>query len=148
MGLVDESRSRENEVQINPGERSGGRAVRRRQQAKKRKQMRKLLTVAAIGLIALWLLTGYVSGIVDVIRLKANIARIEREIDEVNAEIVQLQEEKALVETLEYVEQMARKKLGLVMPGEVKYIVTEVAADETMEKDVEKRPQKYLEPLY
>ncbi|GEM_PF-224557 len=151
MGLADQSRSQGNDVQIDFGERyilTGGRANRRRQQAKKRKKDRRVLTVVIIGLILLWLMVGYISGLIDIIRIKANIAKIEREIDEVTAEIVQLEEEKALVESPEYVEQVARKKLGLVRPGEVKYIVTEAVVDETAEKDVEIRSQSYQELLY
>lgn len=49
----------------------------------------------------------------------SRIAELEREINNAKEEAIEIQEMKAYVQTLKYIEEMARKKLGLVYKDEI-----------------------------
>ncbi|MBO8127099.1 MAG: septum formation initiator family protein [Firmicutes bacterium] len=127
---------------------TGGKAECRRRRAIKRKRLRKLLLLGAVAVLAAGLLFGYLSGLVKIVQLRASISGAQKEIAAIKVEIAKLEEEKALVESPEYVEKVAREKLGLVKPGEVKYVVTSAGDGSWQEKDVKRRAKKYDEPLY
>ena len=120
--------------------------IRRRVRARRVKR-RKLIVLGGIFCLVLSLLAGYASGLVRMFQLRAQIAETKNEIIQVSEEIASLEQKKMAVESPEYVEKMAREKLGLVKPGEVKYIVTE-PIDEWREADVQTREKPYTEPLY
>jgi len=51
-------------------------------------------------------------------QLESNIERVESEIDETQELNLQLERELSLVDNPDYIERLAREKLGLVKPGE------------------------------
>lgn len=120
--------------------------IRRRIRARQVKR-RKLIVLGGILCLVLSLLFGYASGAVRIFQLRDQIADTQKEIMQVSEEIARLEQKKLAVESPEYVEKMAREKLGLVKPGEVKYIITE-PVDEWREADVQTREKPYTEPLY
>ncbi len=50
--------------------------------------------------------------------MESNIERVESEIDETQELNLQLERELSLVDNPDYIERLAREKLGLVKPGE------------------------------
>lgn len=68
-----------------------------------------------------------VSFLVTRARLDAQVARVQErtaERDQIVREIGELEKEIEFVQTDEYVERAARDELGLIMPGEVRYVNT------------------------
>ena len=66
-----------------------------------------------------------VSFLVTRARLDAQVARVQErtaERDQIVREIGELEKEIEFVQTDEYVERAARDELGLIMPGEVRYV--------------------------
>ncbi|HIS02845.1 MAG TPA: septum formation initiator family protein [Candidatus Pullichristensenella avicola] len=66
-----------------------------------------------------------VSFLVTRARLEAQAARVQERIaerDQIVREIGELENEIDFVQTDEYVERAARDELGLIMPGEVRYV--------------------------
>ncbi len=50
------------------------------------------------------------------------LAQVQDEFDALNDQLVQLRDELAFAQTDEYVERVARDELGMVMPGEIRYV--------------------------
>lgn len=126
---------------------TGGRAQRRKRQAARRRKERKLLILGIVGCLGLALLIGYISGGVKILKLKSDISQVKAEISQVESAISQLEQEKAEITSPQYVEQVAREKLGLVKPGEVRFVITP-AGDGVKEQDVKVREDSYNAPLY
>lgn len=83
-----------------------------------RRTLRRVFFLAVV----LYALTIFIGQGFRVISLRSEVARIKEEIEfhRVNTEIMQRRVE--AMQGDEYVEQVAREQLGLVMPGEVAYI--------------------------
>ena len=76
-------------------------------------------------LIAVMLMVFSVSFAVTCRDLRAGrerLAQLQAEHTAMQAELQQLREELAFTETDEYVERVARDELGLMMPGEIRYM--------------------------
>ncbi|MFA6655421.1 MAG: septum formation initiator family protein [Bacillota bacterium] len=58
----------------------------------------------------------------EVIRIKRRIEEVKAEIDYLRISNNALEQQIEIMKTPEYIEEIAREKLGLVMPGEVQYI--------------------------
>lgn len=92
-------------------------------------------------LLAAYLCFGYLTGLISLVRVNAEIGRVEREIAALERENAQLVGRVRYMESPQYVEKVAREELGLVAPGEIRYRVAEpVAPDDPWKKDVVKRP--------
>ncbi len=81
--------------------------------------------------LALWLLLGalvawpFAQRGYEIWRMRAEIARIERQKASVLQEIERLKAQLALKDDLDYIEYLAKRELGLILPGEEKYILIE-----------------------
>ncbi|MBQ9952477.1 MAG: septum formation initiator family protein [Clostridia bacterium] len=53
---------------------------------------------------------------------EAKLAQVQDEYAALQEQLVQLREELAFSQTDEYVERVARDELGLLMPGEIRYV--------------------------
>ncbi|MDI3280521.1 MAG: septum formation initiator family protein [Bacillota bacterium] len=92
-------------------------------------------------LLAAYLCFGYLTGLVSLVRVNAEIRRVEQEIAALERENARLAGQVKYMESPGYVEKVAREELGLVAPGEIRYRVAEpVAPDDPWKKDVAKRP--------
>ncbi|HOL02278.1 MAG TPA: septum formation initiator family protein [Bacillota bacterium] len=81
----------------------------------------------------------YLRNYLELVRMEYQISVVEREIAIWKEKCDELLEEIEYLSSDEYVEMMAREKLGLVKPGEIQFIVTDPsAADES--SGVEERP--------
>ncbi|NLB35069.1 MAG: septum formation initiator family protein [Elusimicrobia bacterium] len=64
------------------------------------------------------------SGIRKIILLKKEIVRLEKEIEQVRQDNERISEELSWIENEDdYLEYLARKNLGLILPGEKKYYI-------------------------
>ncbi|MGI6733533.1 MAG: FtsB family cell division protein [Anaerovoracaceae bacterium] len=61
----------------------------------------------------------------NVIKLKIEEAEAQAKLDKLMAEKQALEEELALVDSEEYIEQQAREHLRMIMPGEILYVLKE-----------------------
>lgn len=82
-----------------------------------------------IGILILLLVIGWVGisfskGFVRNLRMRAEIASLDKEVDALNLRNAQLLTELEQIHSPEYVEQVAREELGLVKPGEQLYILS------------------------
>lgn len=70
----------------------------------------------------------YAQGFIRIANLRAEIRRVEAQIEEVQARNVQFREELQRLNSDEFIERTAREELGLVMPGETALILIEQPA--------------------
>jgi cell division protein DivIC len=99
------------------------------------KRVRQVLVGFFIFVVAFLYLRSYL----ELVRMKYQISVVEREIVVWEERCNELREQIEYLSSDEYVEKMAREKLGLVKPGEIQFIVTDPAsADKPVE--VEERP--------
>ena len=61
----------------------------------------------------------------NVIKLKIDESEAQAKLDKIMAEKQALEEELALVDSEEYIEQQAREHLRMIMPGEILYVLKE-----------------------
>ena len=81
----------------------------------------------------------YLRGYLELVRTKYQISVVKREIEVWEERCNELRQQIEYLSSDEYVEKMAREKLGLVKPGETQFIVTDPAsAGKPVE--VEERP--------
>lgn len=88
--------------------------------ARQRRQVNILIFVVLV----IYVVFMYGSGIWKVRSINRQIAKIDAEIQTWEERNSALQNEIAWLETVEYVEQVARKELGLVQPKETVFFVT------------------------
>ena len=99
------------------------------------KRVRQVLVGFFIFAIAFLYLRGYL----ELVRVKYQISVVNQEIEVWEARCNELREQINYLSSDEYVEKMAREKLGLVKPGEVQFIVADPASSERP-VEVEERP--------
>lgn len=100
----------------------------------------KVLTLVIFFLLGN-LLVGYLTSTLTLVRLHQRKQEIQKEIRRIEAENAQLQKHISYLKSPAYVEKVAREKLGLVKPDEVKYVVAQpVDKDNPWDKDVPRRP--------
>jgi cell division protein FtsL len=77
-----------------------------------------------LAILMLYVLFMYGSGVWRIITINRQIGRINQEIQSWEDRNNDLEREIARLETADYVEQVARKELGLVQPKETVFLVT------------------------
>lgn len=95
-------------------------ATRRRR--RKRITPRFYWMMAAL-IFTLYLGYGYVDGILRIVQLQGEIRAVRQEVMVLETRNQQLRHELARLQSDEYIEQVARRELGLVRPGERVYVV-------------------------
>ncbi len=90
------------------------------------KRVRQVLVGFFIFAVAFLYLRGYL----ELVRVKYQISVVNREIDVWEKRCRELQEQIDYLSSDEYVEKMAREKLGLVKPGEIQFIVADPASSQ------------------
>lgn len=70
------------------------------------------------GLFIAYMAVSYVTGFVQIARIKGEIRQVQAEIDAVEQHNEALREELMYLQSDEYIEKVAREQLGLVKPGE------------------------------
>ena len=89
----------------------------------------------------------YLRNYLELVRMEYQISVVEREIAIWKEKCDELLEEIEYLSSDEYVEKMAREKLGLVKPGEIQFIVTDPsAADESSGGGREARSRPFENP--
>lgn len=93
-----------------------------------RRRRRKRITprfywMMAALIFTLYLGYGYVDGILRIVQLRGEIRTAQQEVMVLETRNQQLRHELARLQSDEYIEQVARRELGLVMPGERVYVV-------------------------
>ncbi|HHW14401.1 MAG TPA: septum formation initiator family protein [Firmicutes bacterium] len=116
------------------------RSCRRRLAVHRRSAVNRRLAALLLALVA-WACVGYVAGFVRVVALKRDIARVERELQATLRQNRELEKMVAEMQKPEYIERMAREKLGLMRPDEVRFMVGRpVDPGDPQRRDVVKRP--------
>lgn len=98
------------------GTRPGQTARRRRSPANRR------FAVLMVGLL-LWAGLGYATGLVRIVALRGDIAKVQGELATVRKHNQELEKTVAEMQTPEYIERAARDQLGLTRPDEVRFVV-------------------------
>lgn len=80
--------------------------------------------IAALFLLSM--AVSYVSGFVEIWKIRREIRQVEEEIAQVEQRNAQLREELEYLQSDEYIEKVAREELGLVKPGETAIFVAPV----------------------
>lgn len=73
--------------------------------------------------LMLYLSYGYADGFIKMIQLQRSIHQVRQQTAAYQVRNQQLREELARLESDAYIEQVARRELGLVMPGEQSYVI-------------------------
>jgi len=102
----------------------------------------RLIVVAVILLI----LGSYISPIRNYLEKTNSIQREQAAAEQLRAEHGQLQQEKESLQNASFVEQVARKDLGMVKPGEQPFVVKDLNSDDAAVAVVEP-PAAEEEPL-
>lgn len=90
-------------------------------------------------LLSLWVAFGFAHRYLKLILIQSKITRVEREIAAIESRNQAISEQMDTLQSDEYIEKMAREKLGLIMPGETVYIPMRSARpDDPL--NVERRP--------
>ncbi|MGE5552997.1 MAG: FtsB family cell division protein [Betaproteobacteria bacterium] len=111
-----------------------GRVARRRSAADRR-------FAAVLVALLLWAGVGYATGLVRILALRREIARVEQELAATRRHNRELEKTVAEMQTPEYIERAARDQLGLTRPDEVRFVVGRPADTTNPERqDVERRP--------
>ncbi|HHT37148.1 MAG TPA: septum formation initiator family protein [Firmicutes bacterium] len=76
-------------------------------------------------LLIIWLGYAFGKGFMEHHRLRKEIARLTNEIQALELRNAQIREEIEYHRSEEYIEKVAREELGLVKPGETRFIITE-----------------------
>ncbi len=84
---------------------------------------RRTLPLAATVLLFLSIAVSLIIRQVGVTASQRNLAELESEIERYRSMNAALESQIELLKTDEYIEKIARNKLGLVMPGEVRYMM-------------------------
>lgn len=95
-----------------------GRVRRRR-----RRITPRFFWVAPAVLLVAYLCYGYVDGFIKMTQLQHAIRETRKQAEVLETRNRQLQQELARLESDAYIEMVARRELGLVMPGEQAYVV-------------------------
>ncbi|NLB73446.1 MAG: septum formation initiator family protein [Firmicutes bacterium] len=88
------------------------------------KRVRQILVGFFIFVVAFLYLRSYL----ELVRMEYQISVVEREIEVWEERCNELLDQIEYLSSDEYVEKMAREKLGLVKPGEIQFIVTDPAS--------------------
>lgn len=80
-------------------------------------------------LLGVYLLYGYVDGFRKMTHLQRSIRDVQQQAAVLETRNEQLRRELARLESDEYIEMVARRELGLVMPGERAYVVVTEEAE-------------------
>jgi cell division protein DivIC len=89
-----------------------------------RARERRRINIMLLAILMLYVLFMYGSGVWRIITINRQIGRINQEIQSWEDRNNDLEREIARLETADYVEQVARKELGLVQPKETVFLVT------------------------
>lgn len=76
-------------------------------------------------LLGIWIVFMFGKGFFDHYRLRQRLAALNHEIQAFELRNEQIRQEIGLHSSHEYVERIAREELGLVMPGETRYIISQ-----------------------
>ena len=87
-----------------------------------RQKKPRTVKLTGLWLVVLLLVISFAIRQSEVIRIKRRIEEAQAEINYLRISNSALEQQIETMKTEEYIEQMAREKLGLVMPGEVQYI--------------------------
>ncbi|MDI6871903.1 MAG: septum formation initiator family protein [Bacillota bacterium] len=91
--------------------------------------------------LLVWAGIGYATGLVRIIALRREIARVERELAATRRHNQELEKAVAEMQTPEYIERAARDLLGLMRPDEVRVVVGRPADTTNPDRrDVARRP--------
>lgn len=99
------------------------------------KRVRQVLVGFFIFVVAFLYLRSYL----ELVRMKYQISVVNQEIEVWEERCNELREQIEYLSSDDYVEKMAREKLGLVKPGEIQFIVTDPASSDKP-AGVEERP--------
>lgn len=105
-----------------------------RKKAIRKRRIQILLVVVIVAIV----LTYFGSRILTITNEKKELLKKQEQLTEQKAE---LENQVENMESLDYVEQQARKKLHLVMPGEILYVLPE---DEEAEKEAKEEKEELL----
>ncbi|HKM18354.1 MAG TPA: septum formation initiator family protein [Limnochordia bacterium] len=94
---------------------------------KRRQKKRIMLKTGSILLICFLIWMGYIfgKGLVTHHRLKREIAQLTNEIHAFELRNAEIRREIERHSSYEYIEQVAREELGLIKPGETRFIISE-----------------------
>lgn len=92
--------------------------------ARRKRKKRSVAKLILLGLI-IWLGYTFGRGFVEHHRLSQEIAKLTNEIQALELRNAQIREEIERHRSEEYIERVAREKLGLVKPGETRFIILE-----------------------
>lgn len=96
----------------------------------KKKRKKKLrVGVLLIYVLIFWIVFVFGKGFFRNYLLHRKIAQLNHEIQAVRMRNEQIRQDIARFNSPEYIERVAREELGLVKPGEIKYIITEVSPE-------------------
>ena len=87
-----------------------------------RQKKPRTVKLTGLWLVVLLLVISFAIRQSEVIRIKRRIEEAQAEINYLRISNSALEQQIETMKTEEYIEQVAREKLGLVMPGEVQYI--------------------------
>jgi len=90
-----------------------------------RPSRRRWLLYVGVCIVTAFVLVSFGETYLRVFQLKREAARLEEERQELQRQNAQLREEIKLLQTSEYVERLARERLGLVKPGEIALRIVE-----------------------
>ena len=90
------------------------------------------LTPLVVALLGVLMVTGFLYGrsFLTIVALRSELARIEGEIAAIELRNEQLQLELERLTSPEHVEEVARRQLGLVKPGETIFYIAEPTEDD------------------
>lgn len=103
------------------------RRVQRKHIRRKRWKVTPRFFLFLLLLLSLWIALGFAARYFRIVSLQNQLVRIRREIAAMEARNEELEKQIEYLQSDEYIEKVAREKLGLVKPGETVYIMAEPA---------------------
>jgi cell division protein DivIC len=90
-----------------------------------------------------WLVFGYISGVARIIQIRHEMSTVKQEMSAVQSRNKELEGKVREMQRPEYIEKIARTELGLIKPGEVKFVMSKSVDGSNPEaRDIEKKPVK------
>lgn len=113
-----------------------------------RPSRRRWILYLGICIVTAFVLISFAETYLKVFQLKQEAARLEGERRELQRLNAQLREEIKLLQTSEYVERLARERLGLVKPGEIALRIVETPPPANpMQKEPQEREKTWWERM-